>query len=75
MPKGIDVTNMSFKELAEVGAPYLVVPDDLRALGVNPDLYFKSFGRGMMGYALDRKKDAVLIERLQSMQLPHRTMQ
>jgi hypothetical protein len=42
MPKKIDVTNMSLKELAEVGAPYFVIPDDLRALGVNPDRHFKS---------------------------------
>jgi hypothetical protein len=76
MPKkiGIDVTNMSSKELAEVGAPYFVDPDDLHALGVNPSLYLKSFGSGA-GWMLDRKKDAVLIERLRSMQLPHRTMQ
>jgi hypothetical protein len=78
MPKKIDVTRMSLKELAEAGVPYLVTPDDLRALGIDPDVYSKSGSNnrnGWAGWMLDRKKDAVLIERLQSMQSPHRTMQ
>jgi hypothetical protein len=59
--------------------PYLVSPDDLRALQIEPDLYFKTGsngGRGgWAGWMLDRKKDAALIERLQSMREPHGTRQ
>jgi hypothetical protein len=80
MPKklGIDVTNMSSKELAEVGAPYFVDPRDLQALGIDPFLYFKigsANNSGWAGWILDREKDAALIERLRAMQLPHGTVQ
>jgi hypothetical protein len=74
----IDTTGMSMKELADVGAPYLVSPKELEALGVEPDLYFKSGstkGCGWAGWMLDRKKDSELIERLQSMTGQHRTVQ
>jgi hypothetical protein len=60
------------------GMPYLVSPDDLRALGLDPDAYFKSGATknsGWAGWMLDRMKDAALIERLQSMHEPHRTAQ
>ncbi|MBR1157346.1 hypothetical protein [Bradyrhizobium sp. JYMT SZCCT0428] len=68
----------SRKELIDNGILYLVNPDDLRALQIDPDLYFKtgsSGRRSWAGWMLDRKKDAALIERLQSMQLLHKTMQ
>jgi hypothetical protein len=58
--------------------PYLVSPDDLRALGIDPDLYFKSGSNkrnSWAGWMLDRKKDAALIARLQSKHEPHGTMQ
>jgi len=54
--------------------PYLAYPADLRALGLDPDVYLKSLGSGV-GWLLDREKDAALIERLQSMHLLHETMQ
>jgi hypothetical protein len=58
--------------------PYIVDPDELDALGIDPDLYFKSGSnkRGTwVGWILDRTKDAALIIRLQAMQEPHRTVQ
>jgi hypothetical protein len=72
--KSIDTTGMSAKELADIGAPYFVSPDRLKALGVEPDRYLRSFG-SVAGWSLDRKKDAVLIERLQAMTEPHETVQ
>ena len=54
--------------------PYL--PRDLRALGVDPEAYFKCGSNkrnSWAGWMLDRKKDAALIERLQSMHEPHET--
>lgn len=78
MTKAIDVTGMSLKELADHGVPYFVDPDKLKALGVDPDPYFKSGSRkggGWMGWILDRKKDAALIQRLQSMNEQHGTVQ
>jgi hypothetical protein len=68
----------SLKELTDHGIPYFVSPDDLRALQIEPDLYFKTGSNGRSGWAgwmLDRKKDAALIQRLQSMREPHRTTQ
>jgi len=48
--------------------PYLVDPDHLRALQIDPDVYLKSSPvGGWVAWMLDRKKDAALIERLQSM--------
>jgi hypothetical protein len=58
--------------------PYLVDPNELEALGVDPEPYFKSGHSsrgGWAGYMLDRKKDAALIERLQSMHEQHGTVQ
>jgi hypothetical protein len=49
----------------------LVNPDDLQALGIDPDTCLKCFGTG----ALDRKKDKALIARLQPMHEPHGTVQ
>jgi hypothetical protein len=72
--KSINTTDMSMKELADIGAPYLVAPEDLEALGVDPDPYLRSGGGGA-GWMLDRKNDAALIERLQSMAEPHGTVQ
>ena len=74
----IDVKRTSQKELTDNGVPYFVSPDDLRALQIDPDLYFKtgsSGRRSWAGWMLDRKKDAALIERLQSMHSLHITMQ
>jgi len=65
-------------ELAEVGDPAIVSPDELRALGVDPDDYFKTRATAtglISGWMLDRKKDAALIERLQSMRERHQAMQ
>jgi hypothetical protein len=61
-----------------IGAPYLVNPAELEALGIDPDHYFKSGETkdgGWYGWMLDRTKDAALIARLQAMQEPHRTVQ
>lgn len=73
------LNDMSAKELADIGVPYLVDPDELKALGVDSDLYFKSGshkgGWPWAGWMLDRKKDAALIERLQSMKERHGTVQ
>jgi len=56
--------------------PYLVDPDHLRALQIDPDVYLKSSPvGGWVAWMLDRKKDAALIERLQSMREPHGTVQ
>jgi hypothetical protein len=58
--------------------PYLVDPAELKALGVDPDLYLKSGstkGGSWAGWMLDRKKDSALIERLQSMTEQHPTVQ
>jgi len=68
----------SLKEPTDNGVPYLVNPDDLRALQIDPDLYFKTGSNkhnSWAGWMLDRKKDAALIERLRSMHLLHETMQ
>ena len=62
------------KKPQHIDFPYLAYPADLRALGLDPDVYLKSLGSGV-GWLLDREKDAALIERLQSMHLPHETMQ
>jgi len=59
----------------DVGAPYWVNPDDLTALGIDPDLYLKSGRPGWLGYVLDRKKDAALIARLETMREQHATKQ
>jgi hypothetical protein len=74
MPKSVDVSRLTPLQLEEMGVPFFVIPDDLRSLGVDPDIYLKSFGTGA-GWMLDRKKDAVLIERLRSMREPHGTEQ
>ena len=70
--------DMTMQELADIGAPYFVDPKELEALGLDPDEYRKS-GRtkngGWAGWALDRKKDAALIERLQSVTEQHKTAQ
>jgi len=71
-------TSPSPKELTDNGVPYFVSPDNLRALQIDPDLYFKTGSNGCsgwVGWILDRKKDAALIERLQSMREPRRTVQ
>jgi hypothetical protein len=73
--KPINLTGKSMEELAALGAPYLVDPDNLRALGVDPRLHLKRFGDGGMAWMLDRKKDAALIERLRSVHEPHESMQ
>jgi hypothetical protein len=76
--KSINITGMSMKELADNDVPYFVGRAELKALGIDPDVYFKSGstkGGSWAGWMLDRKKDAVLIERLQSMAEPHRTVQ
>jgi hypothetical protein len=54
--------------------PYFASPADLRALGVDPDPYLTPLGSAA-GWLLDRKMDAALIQRLQSMHEPHRTTQ
>ena len=54
----------SLKELTDNGVPYFVSPDDLRALQIDPDLYFKTGSNGhdsWAGWMLDRKEDAALI--------------
>jgi hypothetical protein len=73
-----DMNKTSLKELTDNGVPYFVNPADLRALQIDPDLYVKAGSNGRSswaGWALDRKKDAALIERLRSMHLLHETMQ
>jgi hypothetical protein len=78
-PTETDMKRRSLKELTDNGVPYFVSPDDLRALQIDPDLHFKTGSNGRhnswAGWMLDRKKDAALIERLQSMHLLHETMQ
>jgi hypothetical protein len=69
---GMSKRNLSSENMA---LPYLVCPDDLRALEIDPNIYLTSFGSNAAGWALDRKKDAALIRRLQSMHEPHGTMQ
>lgn len=66
------------RRFAESDLPYLVRPDDLRALGINPDPYLRcgdSQQGGWSAYMLDREKDAALIQRLQAKHSPHGTMQ
>ena len=63
-----NLSEMSHQELADLGVPYIVNPDDLEALGIDPEPYLKSgsnSGSHWAGYMLDRKKDAALIERLE----------
>jgi hypothetical protein len=56
--------------------PYLVDPEHLRALKIDPGPYLKSSSvGGWVGWMLDREKDAALIARLQSMREPHGTVQ
>jgi hypothetical protein len=55
--------------------PYFVDPDELTALGVDPDQYFRSGSGGWAGWMLDRTKDAALIGRLQSINEPHKVVQ
>jgi len=77
-PMETEMKSKSPKELTDNGVPYFVSPDDLRALQIEPELYFKTGSNGRSGWAgwmLDRKKDAALIERLQSMHSLHETMQ
>jgi hypothetical protein len=62
------------KKPQHIDFPYLASPADLQALGLEPDVYLKSIGDGA-AWLLDRKKDAALIERLQSMREPHATRQ
>jgi hypothetical protein len=62
------------KKPQHIDFPYLADPADLRALGLDPDVYLKSLGSGA-GWLLDRKKDAALIGRLQSMHEPHASVQ
>ncbi len=40
------------KELIDNGVPYCVNPDDLRALQIEPDVYFKSGYGGWAGWML-----------------------
>jgi hypothetical protein len=54
--------------------PFLVDPYDLYWLGIDPDTHFKKLGR-LGAYALDRTKDAELIERLRSVHETHPTVQ
>jgi hypothetical protein len=78
MTKGKCINDMSAQELVDNDVPYLVNPDDLKALGIDPALYRMSWsGEGWAGagWALDRKKDTALIERLRSMTEPHGTRQ
>jgi len=59
-------------------SPNLVARDDLLALGLDPETYrmTRSYKHCVwLGYALDRKRDAAIIERLQSMQEAHKTTQ
>jgi hypothetical protein len=81
-----DMSTMTDEELAEAGVPYFVDPEELRALGVDPEPYLRSHRVGIdegagveMGYAagymLDRRKDAALIERLRQKREPHGTKQ
>jgi hypothetical protein len=73
-----NISNKRMQELAEAEVPYFVSSDDLRSVGVDPAIYLKVLPtvRGAMcGCMLDRKKDAVLIERLQSLQEPHEKKQ
>jgi hypothetical protein len=61
-----------------IDTPYLANLDDLEVLGIDPEPFrFNSSGRGWhwAGYMLDRKKDAALIERLQSMNEQHGVLQ
>ncbi len=55
--------------------PYCVDPRDLSALGVDPDIYFGPIGRNAAGWTLHRKRDAALIQRLQSRRESHGTVQ
>jgi hypothetical protein len=69
--RGRDVSKMSMEELAEAGVPYLVSPDHLKALGLDPEDYVRCGGdgrRGWAGWRLDRKKDAALIERVRALE-------
>jgi hypothetical protein len=64
--KGRDTSTMSDAEMREAGAPYLVDPNELMTLGLDPAQYLRTIGNGA-GYMLDRVKDADIIERLSTM--------
>jgi hypothetical protein len=72
-----NINKMSNKELADKGVPYWANLEDLEALGIDPAPYFRDCMScdQPWGYVLDRKKDAALIERLQSMEEEHTTKQ
>jgi hypothetical protein len=67
--KHLDASKMTPDELREAGVPYLVDPDSLKALGLNPDdfLYSQDHpGGGAAGWALDRTKHRDIISRVQA---------
>jgi hypothetical protein len=55
--------------------PFIVDPDHLRLFGLDLDAHRLNLPDGICLYALDRKKDAAMIERLRSMSDPHLTRQ
>jgi hypothetical protein len=70
-PKVRDMSTMSAAELREAGVPYLVDPNELMMLGLDPAQYHQTMGN-WTGYMLDRINDDDLIDRLSTMR--HRPM-
>ena len=69
-PKGRNISTMSTAEMREAGVPYLVDPNDLRILGLDPEQYSRTMetaDSALSVYMLDRVKDADLISRLSTM--------
>ena len=65
-----DASKWTAAELREAGVPYCANPDQLLALGIDPNQYLRTMpGEGgvMTGYVLDRNEHADIIERLTAM--------
>lgn len=56
-------------EMREAGVPFLVNPDILTALGLDPDEFQETRGN-MTGWVLDRAKHRGIICRVRSMMAP-----
>jgi integrase len=61
-----DLATWTEDEMREAGVPYLVNPDILTALGLDPDEFLETRGN-MTGWVLDRAKHRDIIHRVQSM--------
>lgn len=72
MTRTTDASTWTVAELREAGVPYCANPDNLQALGIDPNQYLRAMPSEdgvMTGYFLDRTEHADIIERITAMRL------